>query len=111
MFVRKCTTVISYLLVFSIRYQRLYENVRQELNKTKEILIAAEMEVKKYKNMYNDQDLETQRMDKLLKKKDLIINQLNLEIDKAGNKDHSQSSDHIDSLISSMYFFNNFNLI
>lgn len=63
------------------------------------------MEVKKYKNMYNDQDLETQRMDKLLKKKDLIINQLNLEIDKAGNKDHSQSSDHIDSLISSMYFF------
>ena len=92
------------------RFQKLYENSRSELKSAKEGLINTEMEYKKYHALYTDQSMELQRVQKLLSKKDILINDLNLEIEKIKeSRDLNISSMSADALASMPFFYNCFN--
>lgn len=82
------------MIYFTIkfRHQVLYENTKKELTRAKEKLVLVEMESKKHQNSWNDQYMETIRLEKLLEKKDNIIQELNLQIEKFQNKEKLNSS-------------------
>ena len=64
------------------RYQDLYKSLKEEHSNTKDLLTSAEIEIRKLKDETNDIKADLERVQTNNSKKDEIISQLRLDIEK-----------------------------